>query len=203
MIGTRNRGKIREIEKMLSGTGIEMSSLDDFPPFPEPEETGNSFFENALIKAKAAYKATGLPALADDSGIEVDALDGKPGIGSARYGGNGASDSDRSKLLLEELRGKKGDERKARFRCVMVLFPAPGTDKKILMTEGVLEGMIAEEPAGSNGFGYDPVFYLPEEGSTVAQMDLDRKNMISHRYRALVEMRGLIEFGDFKEDRKA
>ena len=197
MVGTRNRGKIKEIERILSGTGIEMSRLDDFPPFPEPEETGKSFFENALIKAKAACQATGLPALADDSGIEVDALDGRPGIASARYGGEGASDADRSKLLLEELLGKKGLERKAKFRCVMVLYPAPGTEEKILMTEGVLEGMIAGEPAGSNGFGYDPVFYLPEEGMTVAQMDPDRKNSISHRYRALIEMRGLIEFGGF------
>lgn len=203
VVGTRNRGKIKEIRRILSGAGIEMSALEDFPPFPEPEENGKSFFENALIKAKAAYKATGLPALADDSGIEVDALDGRPGIGSARYGGAGASDSDRSKLLLEELREKKGTERRARFRCVMVLYPAPGTEEKILMTEGVLEGMIAGEPAGNNGFGYDPVFYLPEEGLTVAQMDPDRKNRISHRYRALIEMRGLIEFGGFEGDKKA
>ena len=203
VVGTRNRGKIKEIERILSGSGIEMSGLDDFPPFPEPEETGKSFFENALIKAKAAYQATGLPALADDSGIEVDALDGRPGIESARYGVDGASDSDRSKLLLEELRGKKGPERKARFRCVMVLYPAPGTEEGILMTEGILEGIIAGEPAGSNGFGYDPVLYLPEEGLTVAQMTPDHKNSISHRYRALIEMRGLIEFGEFKGNKKA
>ncbi len=200
VVATRNSGKIREIEKILSGSGIEMKRLDDFPLFPEPEETGDSFFDNALIKARAAHKATGLAALADDSGIEVDALGGRPGVESARYGGEGASDPDRWKLLLGELKGKTGEERRARFRCVMVLYPAPGTADRIFMSEGILEGMIAEEPAGSNGFGYDPVFYVPGEGMTVAQMDPGRKNMISHRYRALVEMKGLIESGGLEKE---
>ncbi len=195
VVGTRNVGKIREIRSILSDTDVELVSLEDFPPFEAPAEDGKSFYENALIKAKAAHAATGLPALADDSGIEVDALGLRPGIESARYGGEGLSDEERSRLLLGELEGKTGSERSARFRCVMVLYPAPGTNDRVLVTEGILEGMIAAEPAGSNGFGYDPVFLIPAEGMTAAEIGPERKNRISHRYRALIEMKGLIEFG--------
>jgi XTP/dITP diphosphohydrolase len=195
VIASHNAGKVAEISGILSGAGIELAGLDGFAPCPEPEENGSTFLENALIKARAAHEATGLPALADDSGIEVDALGGRPGIHSARYGGEGLSDAQRCGRLLEELEGVPAEERSARFRCVMVLYPAPGTEDDALVTEGILEGVIAGEPSGSNGFGYDPVFYIPGEGKTAAEMDRAEKNSISHRYRALVEMRAMLERG--------
>ncbi len=193
VLGTSNRGKIREIREILSNTGIELAALDEFPPFPEPVENGKTFLENAMIKAKAVHAATGLPALADDSGIEVDALGGAPGIMSARYGGEGLSDAERGMFLLDGLKGKDENERSARFRCVMVLYPVPGEKDGAFVTEGIFEGRIAERPSGDNGFGYDPVFFVPEEGMTAAEMDISRKNSISHRYRALVEMKGLLQ----------
>ena len=192
VLATRNRGKIREIKKIISDINIEMLGLDDFPPFPEAEENGESFRENALIKARAASRATGLPALSDDSGLEVDALHGAPGIHSARYGGPSLSDTDRCFKLLEALRDIPEERRSARFRCVMVLFPRPGEESGALVTEGILEGRISFEPAGESGFGYDPVFLVPEEGKTAAQMTMEEKNRISHRYRALVEMKALL-----------
>jgi len=195
VIASHNAGKIAEISGILSGSGIELAGLDDFPAYPEPEETGATFLENAMIKARAAHEATGLPALADDSGIEVDALGGEPGIRSARYGGEGLSDAERYKKLLEELEGKSGEERSARFKCVMVLYPAPKSDGDALVSEGILEGRIADEPEGENGFGYDPVFYVPGAGKTAAEMDRSEKNSISHRYRALVEMKAMLERG--------
>lgn len=195
VVASHNAGKIAEISGILSGSGIELAGLDDFPPYPEPEETGDTFLENAIIKAKAAHEATGLPALADDSGIEVDALGGAPGIHSARYGGEGLDDRGRFTKLLSELAGKPDGERTARFRCVMVLFPAPETENETIVTEGILEGHIAFEPAGENGFGYDPVFFVPGAGKTAAEMDREEKNSISHRYRALVEMKAMLDRG--------
>jgi XTP/dITP diphosphohydrolase len=195
VVASHNAGKVAEISGILSGSGIELAGLDDFPAYPEPEETGATFRENAMIKARAAHEATGLSALADDSGIEVDALGGEPGIRSARYGGEGLDDAGRYTKLLSELAGKSGEERTARFRCVMVLYPAPETDGDALVTEGILEGHIAFEPAGENGFGYDPVFFVPGAGKTAAEMDRAEKNSISHRYRALVEMKAMLERG--------
>lgn len=195
VVASHNAGKIAEISGILSGSGIELAGLDDFPAYPEPEETGDTFLENAMIKATAAHEATGLPALADDSGIEVDALGGAPGIRSARYGGEGLDDAGRYTKLLSALAGKPDEERAARFRCVMVLFPAPGPDGGALVTEGILEGRIALEPSGENGFGYDPVFYVPAAGKTAAEMDRAEKNSISHRYRALVEMKAMLDRG--------
>ena len=171
VVASHNAGKIAEISGILSGSGIELAGLDDFTPYPEPEENGKTFLENAMIKARAAHEATGLPALADDSGIEVDVLGGAPGIRSARYGGEKLSDAERYMKLLEALEGTPDEERTARFRCAMVLYPAPGSDGDALVTEGILEGRIAREPAGENGFGYDPVFYVPDAGKTVAEME--------------------------------
>ncbi len=193
VLATRNEGKIREMRSIFSDLEVEMLDYRDFPPMEQPPETGDTFLENALAKAKAVHAATGLPAIADDSGIEVDALDGGPGVRSARYGGEGLSDSDRSRLLLEELREVPEDRRGARFRCVMALYPAPGTDDEVLVTEGVFHGRIAPSPSGDNGFGYDPVFFVPERGVTVAEMSEADKNGTSHRYRAGVEMKYMLK----------
>jgi XTP/dITP diphosphohydrolase len=192
ILATRNEGKIREMKSILSGLDLELLDYRDVPSMEPPTEEGETFLENALSKAKAVHAATGLPALADDSGIEVDALDGGPGARSARYGGEGLSDRERSQLLLEELRTVPEESRGARFRCVMVLYPAPGTADEALVTEGIFHGRIAARPSGSNGFGYDPVFYVPERGVTVAEMSEEEKNGTSHRYRAGVEMKYML-----------
>lgn len=192
VLGTRNEGKISEIRRIMRDVDVELLDSRDFPPFPEPPEEGETFLENALSKAKAVHAATGIAALADDSGLEVDALGGEPGVRSARFGGNGLSDAERSAKLLERLGGVPGEKRGARFCCIMALYPAPGTDDEALVTEGYLYGRIAAEPAGDNGFGYDPVFFVPERDVTVAQMEPDEKNAISHRYRALIEMKWLL-----------
>jgi XTP/dITP diphosphohydrolase len=188
-LATRNEGKIRELRNIFSDSDVE---IIDLPAVKEIPERGDTFVENALAKAKAVHEATGLPALADDSGIEVEALDGAPGVRSARYGGEGLNDAERSQKLLEELRAVPEGRRAARFRCVMVLYPAPGTLDEALVTEGLFHGIIAREPAGDNGFGYDPVFFVPERGMTVAEMSPEEKNSMSHRYRAAVEMKWLL-----------
>ena len=192
VIATGNAGKEREIRDILSGIDVELLGRKDFPPFPDPSEDGDTFLENAMSKAKAVHAATGLPALADDSGLEVEALGGDPGIKSARYGGEGLSDGQRCRKLLQALDGVPREKRGARFKCMMVLYPAPGSENGALVTEGELYGRIETEPSGENGFGYDPVFYVPEEGMTVARMEAGEKNRISHRYRALVEMKWLL-----------
>ena len=195
MLATRNAGKIREIREILSDLGAALLDWRDAAPFPEPEESGGTFLENALLKAKAVFEATGYPALADDSGLEVDALGGAPGIRSARYGGPGLTDADRSRKLLDELAAVGDERRGARFHCVAALYPAPLARDRGLWTEGFLYGRIAREPRGENGFGYDPVFFVPERGKTVAEMAEVEKNAISHRYRALVEMKCLLARG--------
>lgn len=192
VLATRNEGKIREMKSILSRLDVELLDYRDLPSMEQPAEDGETFLENALSKAKAVHAATGLPALADDSGIEVDALGGGPGVRSARYGGEGLSDVERSKRLLEELRGVSDELRGASFRCVMVLYPAPGTADEALATEGIFHGRIAREPSGDNGFGYDPVFFVPERGVTVAEMSDEEKNSTSHRYRAGVEMKYML-----------
>jgi XTP/dITP diphosphohydrolase len=192
VLATRNAGKIREIRAILAGLDVVLVDSNDFPPFPEPEENGSTFLENAFMKANAVHRATGLSALADDSGIEVDALGGGPGVRSARFGGAGLTDAERCAKLLEALTGVPADLRGANFRCVAVLYPAPGTADRGLATEGLLYGRIAEAPRGAGGFGYDPVFLVPECGMTVAEMDISRKNSMSHRYRALLEMKHVL-----------
>ncbi len=197
VLATRNGGKIAEIRNILGGLDVELLDAGDFPPFPEPREDGETFLDNALTKARAVHGATGMPALADDSGIEVDALEGAPGVRSARYGGDGLSDGERCLKLLEALKGVPVEKRGARFRCVMALYPGPREGAGPLVTEGMMYGRVAAETAGGNGFGYDPVFLVPGRGVTVAQMTPEEKNAISHRYRALVEMKWLLvrEFG--------
>lgn len=191
-LATKNDGKIREMLSIFDGSGVELLDYRDLPPYDDPPEEGETFLENALSKAKAVHAATGLPALADDSGLEVEALGWAPGAKSARYGGEGLSDLERSIKLLDEMREVPAEKRAARFRCVMALYPAPGTRDGALVTEGFFHGTISFEPAGENGFGYDPIFFVPGRGVTVAQMPPEEKNRSSHRYRAGIEMRYLL-----------
>ncbi len=191
-LATKNDGKIREMLSIFDGSGVELLDYRDLPPYDDPPEEGETFLENALSKAKAVHAATGLPALADDSGLEVEALGWAPGVKSARYGGEGLSDLERSIKLLDEMREVPEEKRAARFRCVMALYPAPGTRDGALVTEGFFHGTISFEPAGENGFGYDPIFFVPGRGVTVAQMPPEEKNRSSHRYRAGIEMRYLL-----------
>lgn len=193
VLATRNAGKICEIRAILAELDVDLLGSSAFPPFPEPPENSDTFFGNALAKAKAVHRATGLSALADDSGIEVDALGGVPGVRSARFGGAGITDAGRCAKLLEAMRGVEAEKRSAHFRCVAVLFPAPDKRRAYVATEGLLYGMIAESPHGGNGFGYDPVFFVPERGKTVAEMDAAEKNSMSHRYRALIELKYVLE----------
>ena len=192
VLASRNPGKIREIRAILAGLDIELLDSLDFPPFAEPAENGDTFLENAVAKAKEVHRATGLPSLADDSGLEVDALGGAPGVRSARYGGPGLTDDGRCAKLLEELAGLRDEERGARFHCAAVLYPAPASSRKGLAAEGFLYGRIARSPRGSNGFGYDPVFIVPERGMTLAEMDAGEKNAMSHRYRAFIELKHML-----------
>ncbi|MDD3517017.1 MAG: RdgB/HAM1 family non-canonical purine NTP pyrophosphatase [Chromatiales bacterium] len=183
VLATGNRGKVRELSEMLAGSGIQILPQADFG-VPEAEETGLTFVENAIIKARNAAAHTGLPAVADDSGIEVDALNGAPGIYSARYAGPGASDADNNARLIAALDGVVEPARTARFRCVMVHLrhaedPAP------LIAEGVWEGQVLTTPYGEGGFGYDPLFFLPAQGCTSAELSAEQKNALSHRGQAL------------------
>lgn len=188
VVATRNKGKMKEILS-FGIPSIVFTSLEQFPTIGDIEETGLTFKDNALIKARHVCHATGLPALADDSGLVVDALNGEPGVYSARYG-NMKTDEERYMLLLQKMKNVPDNKRQARFVCVMALvFP----DGREYIEEGVCEGIIAEEPAGDNGFGYDPVFFIPELGKTMAQLPLDVKNAISHRARALQKVKILLE----------
>ena len=182
VLATRNKGKAREIDRILEGTGVDIVSLDEFPGVSLPPETGATMKENALIKAAAVLAATGLPALADDSGLEVDFLGGAPGVYSARFAGEDATDEENWRKLLKELEGVPIAKRTARFRCVMALVGLDGGERCF---EGVFEGVIADGPKGSNGFGYDPVFLISSKGMTSAELSPDEKNSISHRARAL------------------
>ena len=181
LIATRNKGKMRELRQLLGGVPYEMVSLDDLGIADEIEETGATFEENAALKAEGCSRLSGLPALADDSGLEVDALGGAPGVRSARYAGADASDADRVSLLLKNLANTSANDRSARFRCVIAI-AAPG--ERTRFYSGVCEGRIAAAPRGDNGFGYDPVFDIPELGMTMAELPTERKNAVSHRARA-------------------
>lgn len=184
VLATRNAGKKHEFEDLLRGTGITLRTLDEFPEADDPAETGATFEENALIKARAAADATGLWALADDSGLCVDALEGRPGIHSARYAQG--SDDARWKKLLGELENVAEPHRTARFRCVLAL-ASPGG--QTLTVEGTCEGRIAREPRGAHGFGYDPVFEVVDEGDrTMAELTTARKRAVSHRGRAFAAL---------------
>ena len=189
-VATTNRGKQRELVELLADWGGEIVYPQDIGLDIEVQETGHSFSENAAQKAVAYAQAAGLPALADDSGLEVDALDGAPGIYTARYAGPGASDQDRYRKLLAELHDIPLERRTARFRCAVALaYP----DGRVDVAEGTCEGVIAFEPRGENGFGYDPVFYMPQLACTMAQLSAETKNTLSHRARALQAARPLLD----------
>lgn len=181
LVATHNTGKVREYRELLADLPFEVTYLDAEGVTLEVEESGQTFAENALLKATTYARATGLWTWADDSGLEVDALGGAPGVCSARYAGAGASDADRYRKLLDALTGVPWARRTARFRCVVAVAAPNGV---IGTREGTCEGIIAFGPAGSNGFGYDPVFYLPDRGATMAQLSAEVKNEISHRGRA-------------------
>ncbi len=182
LVATHNKGKVGEYSEILGDSGIAWLTLDDVGITHDVEETGATFRENAILKAQAYAVQSGLLTLADDSGLEVDALDGRPGVLTARFGGPGLLAADRYRLLLAHLDGVPTPQRTARFRCVIAL-AAP--DGSILGTaEGVCEGAIAQEPRGEGGFGYDPVFYLAELGQTMAQLSAAEKHRRSHRGQA-------------------
>ena len=181
LIATRNKGKVREYEGLLASLAVRITYLSAEGIDFEVSETGSTFADNAMQKAQRYARASGLLTLADDSGLEVDALGGEPGVFSARYAGPGASDEQRYRLLLERMKGVLWEDRSARFRCVIAVAEPDG---ETYTAEGVCEGVIALAPEGEHGFGYDPVFYLPEHGQTMAQLAPEVKNRISHRARA-------------------
>jgi XTP/dITP diphosphohydrolase len=183
VIATRNKGKTLEIENMLKTFPVTIKNLDDFGPIPEVEEDGETFDDNAYKKSSFTARVLGFPALADDSGLLVDALNGEPGIYSARYAGVNATDQENLAKLLEELEDK--EDRKASFKCVLSLAIPTGA---ALTYEASCEGVILSEPVGNNGFGYDPVFYYPEFKKTFAQLTIEEKAIVSHRGKALKEM---------------
>lgn len=184
LFATRNRGKLAELRALVAPHGIEVDSLDDVDAPGEVEEDGETFTANAEKKARAALAATGLPALADDSGLDVDALDGAPGVRSARYAGPGQDDAANNAKLLAALASVPDARRTARFRCALAFVDAAGT---LTVAEGTLEGRIGQAPRGAGGFGYDPLFLLPD-GRTLAELSAAEKNAISHRGQALRKM---------------
>jgi XTP/dITP diphosphohydrolase len=183
VLATRNQGKIREIQEILREADIELRSLNDFGPIPEAVEDGETFDDNAYKKALFTARVLGLPAMADDSGLVVEALGGAPGVRSARYAGEEASDRDNIAKLLREMTGEKN--RRAAFQCVISIAVPSGP---ALTYEGRCEGEITTSPQGEEGFGYDPVFFYPPAGRTFAEMTLAEKNQVSHRGRALAEL---------------
>ena len=190
VIATKNQGKLREFKTLLADLPLTVTSLSDYPAIGEIAETGSSFADNAALKAEAVARQTGLLTLADDSGLEVDALGGRPGIYSARFAGPGAADQENNARLLAELRHVPLPERTALFRSVIAL-ARPG--EKTIFVEGICEGLIAERPAGSGGFGYDPLFFVPAVGQTFAEMPPAVKNKISHRARAMAAARVILQ----------
>jgi XTP/dITP diphosphohydrolase len=178
VVATLNRAKGRELLALLGDVPYELLLFADVPGATLPEETGKTYAENALIKARAGARATGATALGDDSGIEVDALDGGPGLYSARFGGPGLDDAGRTTLLLERLRGVPTERRTARFRCVIAIVEPDGREQ---LVEGVVEGRIAEAPRGGGGFGYDPVFFYEALGGTFGEIEAEAKHHVSHR----------------------
>ena len=183
VLASNNKGKVREINQLLAQQRIDVVPQADFG-IEEIEETGLSFVENAILKARNAARHSGLSAIADDSGIEVDALNGAPGIYSARYAGAGASDEENLLKLLQALRDTPEEERSARFQCLMV-YLRHAEDPTPIICQGTWEGHILLEPRGDNGFGYDPVFYVPTHDRSAAELDAETKNGLSHRGQAL------------------
>lgn len=189
MLATRNRGKVAELEHLLEGLEIEVRSALDYPELPDVVEDGATFFDNARKKAHTMAQATGLPSLADDSGLTVAALDGAPGVQSARYAGKQGDSAANNEKLLRALEIVPEGERQAAFVCTMVLALPDGRE---WVSEGRCEGEILRERRGDGGFGYDPIFYLPQERFTMAELPMERKNAISHRGQALRQMKSLL-----------
>ncbi|MFQ6613444.1 MAG: RdgB/HAM1 family non-canonical purine NTP pyrophosphatase [Fidelibacterota bacterium] len=190
LLATHNRHKVAEIRSLLNSDGrFRILSLADFPEIGDITEDGTALSENALIKARTGFRETGLPSIGDDTGLEVDALNGAPGIFAARYAGEGCSFDDNIEKLLNELDGIPREKRSARFRCVMALVTESGEQT----VEGAIEGLITEERQGESGFGYDPVFWVPEKQTTFAGLSPSVKNRISHRGLALEKLRKIIE----------
>lgn len=186
VLASGNKGKLREFNALLEGLHIDVVPQSDFD-VPDVEETGLTFVENAILKARNASQHTGLPAIADDSGIEVDALNGAPGIYSARFAGVGATDADNLQKLLKDIANVVDAQRTARFQCLLV-FMLHDKDPTPVICQGTWEGSILHEPRGENGFGYDPVFYVPTQACSSAQLPADVKNKISHRGQALAKL---------------
>lgn len=195
IVATGNEGKMREFRMILDNLGLEVISMKENGTVVDIVEDGTTFAENAEIKAKAVWEVTGDIVLSDDSGLVVDYLGGEPGIYSARYMGEDTSYEVKNKVIIDRLAGAKEEERTARFVCAIA---AVLPDGRVLHTDGIVEGVIAHEPAGDGGFGYDPIFYLPEYGMTSAEIPADKKNEISHRGKALRAMERLL--GDALKD---
>lgn len=186
VLASGNAGKLREFQQLLNDCGFDVLPQSNF--FSEnAEETGLTFVENAILKARYACEKTGLPALADDSGIEVDALNGRPGIYSARYAGDGAKDADNNAKLLEELQGVPSEKRTGRYHAVLA-FMRHAQDPTPILCHGIWEGIILTEPRGAGGFGYDPLFFVPTHNCASAELSKDEKNRISHRGKAMQEL---------------
>lgn len=186
VIASSNAGKLREFQQLLSGSGFQVVPQSDFE-VKDANETGITFVENAIIKARHACTQTGLPAIADDSGIEVDALNGRPGVYSARYSGVGASDTDNNVKLLAELANVSTEKRTARYHAVLA-YMRHADDPTPVLCHGTWEGIILTEARGKNGFGYDPLFYVPSHNCTAAELEKAEKNRISHRGLAMAEL---------------
>lgn len=184
VLATKNKGKIAEMRALLAPLDIEVLSLADFAPIADAVEDGDTFADNAQIKARYYFAHTHVPCLADDSGLEVDVLDGRPGVYSARYSGEGATDESNNDKVLAEMAEVADDKRTARFRCAMALV---GTDVN-LTADGTCEGVLLRERRGDGGFGYDPIFYVPQFERTLAQLSQEEKNAISHRGQAVRKM---------------
>ena len=190
VLATRNKDKTREIKELLIDLPITVLTFENFLEFPEVEETGSTLAENAILKAKTIAEFTGYPAIADDTGLEVDALNGAPGVYSSRYAGENCSYDDNNRKLLKALEGVPKDKRAARFRTVIAIAWSP---EEIETVEGVVNGLITENKMGQDGFGYDPVFYFPPAGKTFAEMSLEEKNRVSHRGQALRKAREVLK----------
>jgi XTP/dITP diphosphohydrolase len=183
LLASRNKDKLKEVRSRTASLGTDILSPEDFLNLPEVEEDGETLEANAIKKAQILHELTGLPTLADDTGLEVEALQGAPGVYSSRYDGPQATYASNCAKLLREMSGIPEDQRQAQFRCVLAYVE----DGQTRLFEGQIRGLITREPQGQNGFGYDPVFYVPELDKTLAQMTLDEKNLVSHRGLALKE----------------
>ncbi|RST76254.1 XTP/dITP diphosphatase [Siminovitchia acidinfaciens] len=190
IIATKNKGKAKEFERLFSKYGIIVKTLVDVPEIPDIEETGKTFEENAVIKAEAIAKISDSYVVADDSGLVIDALDGRPGVFSARYAGEEKSDEANIDKVLSELAGVSEEDRTARFYCALAI---AGPDIETVTVNGTCEGLILNERRGAGGFGYDPIFSVPSEGKTMAEMSAERKNELSHRAAAMKNLEPYIE----------